>query len=423
MKDSVVQTFITNTGSYPFRVNDIRITGTDAAQFLLVSGIPPFDVPVGGSYPVEFRFQPTSTGISSAQLEIVTQSETLTRSITGEGVARTISIISNIIDFGQVKVGQQKDSLQVVAVVNTGTAPITFTGVRHFGPNDIDFQTLAGVPDTLNRGDTLRLDLRFTPSDTGRTNDQLFLDYKGAVAPAVVQLFGEGISSTPTGAASAEIAAGEVAAAPGEVVDLHIMLNHSVNITHSDTTILTATLRFNATLLDPIGNTPRGTIIGGDRVIPLEMPATVPCGNVLVTLRFRAMLGNDTATTLRLENLGAVGGTVAVRAESGRFRLLGVCYDGGVRLLNPAGLVKIVAVRPNPVTDEAEVEIATVEAGRTRVVVMDMLGRESAIVFDGELPSGHHILPLTTRQLTTGSYYMLLTTPTVRYVYRVDIVN
>jgi hypothetical protein len=75
------------------------------------------------------------------------------------------------------------------------------------------------------------------------------------------------------------------------------------------------------------------------------------------------------------------------------------------------------------VNDEAEVEIATVEAGRTRVVVMDMLGRELATVYDGELPSGQHILPFTTSQLTTGSYYMLLTTPTVRYVHRVDIVN
>jgi hypothetical protein len=94
-----------------------------------------------------------------------------------------------------------------------------------------------------------------------------------------------------------------------------------------------------------------------------------------------------------------------------------------VRLLNPAGLVKIVAVRPNPVTDKAEVEIGTAEAGRTRVVVVDMLGREAATVFDGELPSGQHILPLNTSQLTTGSYYMLLTTPTVRHVHRVDIVN
>ena len=94
-----------------------------------------------------------------------------------------------------------------------------------------------------------------------------------------------------------------------------------------------------------------------------------------------------------------------------------------LRLLNPAGMVKIVAVRPNPVTDEAEVEIETVEAGRTRVMVMDMLGREAGSVYDGELPAGRHILPLPAGRLQTGTYYLLLTTPTVRAVRRVEIVK
>jgi hypothetical protein len=311
----------------------------------------------------------------------------------------------------------------VVAVVNTGTAPIMFTGVRHFGPNDIDFQTLAGVPDTLGRGDTLWLDLRFTPSDTGRTNDQLLLDYKGAVAPAVVQLFGEGISSTPTGAASADIAASEVAAAPGDEIDIHILLKEGVNIAESGATNLTATLRFNATLLDPVGNTPRGTISGSDRIIPLELPATPPCGHLLASFRFRAMLGNDTMTTLTLENPAAVGGTVAVRAESGVFRLLGVCKDGGVRLLNPEGKVGILKMAPNPAGEWAELEIETVESGPTSVTLLDIHGQLITTLFNGDLESGRHLVSFNTRELSTGSYYVVLMTPTVRRVQRIDIVK
>jgi hypothetical protein len=85
--------------------------------------------------------------------------------------------------------------------------------------------------------------------------------------------------------------------------------------------------------------------------------------------------------------------------------------------------VKIVAVRPNPITDDAQIEIETAETGRTRISVMDMLGQEVETVYDGELSSGQRILPLNTTALTTGSYYIQMSTPTVRCTHRISIVK
>jgi hypothetical protein len=222
---------------------------------------------------------------------------------------------------------------------------------------------------------------------------------------------------------TAAIGVQEVAASAGEEIELPITLNESTNLAQSSATKLTATLRFNATLLDPIGSTPRGTIVDSERVIPLELPTIPESGNVLATLRFRAMLGNDTLTALRLENGGATGGAVAVSTASGMFHLLGVCRSGGARLFNPDGQVQILKVAPNPASGSAELEIETLESGRTRVVVMDMLGREVETVFDGEPAAGRHTLSIDMTHLSTGSYYLMMITPTVRRSCRVSVMK
>ena len=61
--------------------------------------------------------------------------------------------------------------------------------------------------------------------------------------------------------------------------------------------------------------------------------------------------------------------------------------------------------------------------GQTRIAVVDMLGREVAVVYDGALSPGKHLLPFDTRLLPAGSYYLLLTTPAMRRAQRVDIMQ
>jgi WD40 repeat protein/uncharacterized protein YegL len=194
IRDSLVSTFVRNSGTYPFRVDSIAIVGIDASQFSLVSGIPPFDVSTGAAKAVEFRFRPTGIGVKSAQLLVFTQSDTLFQTIRGEGIAPSLAVVSSLIDFGQVDVGKTKDTLRAVTIKNVGTAPLTINTTRHAGPNDVGFLTIAGGGSfTLAQGDTARLDLRFLPTDVGRTSGTLLFDYNGVGSPAIVQLFGEGV--------------------------------------------------------------------------------------------------------------------------------------------------------------------------------------------------------------------------------------
>ncbi|MBK7987102.1 MAG: choice-of-anchor D domain-containing protein [Ignavibacteria bacterium] len=192
-KDSVVINFVRNIGSWKFRVDSIYFRGADANAFRLVSGAPPYSVAANKNYYGEIRFAPKRVGIHNAEIVIITQTDTLIQQITGEGIQPQLAIAEKFIDFGKVGVGDSKDSLQCATIRNIGTVPITIIRTSYGLPNDKDFSTITGNTSfVLNPGPPQLMDLRFSPSDSGRTSGTLEFHYNGLGSPAIIQLFGEG---------------------------------------------------------------------------------------------------------------------------------------------------------------------------------------------------------------------------------------
>jgi hypothetical protein len=165
-------------------------------------------------------------------------------------------------------------------------------------------------------------------------------------------------------------------------------------------------------LLAPIEQTPVGVIDAGERVIPLSLPVIPLHDSTLMILRFRAMLGNDTVTTLRLEGLSAIGGSAGLLTVPGVFVLKGVCTDGGARLLNVEGQVALKAILPNPADGLAVIDYQVVETGKTRLVISDMLGQTVAVLLDDEVDPGSYGVTADVSALSTGLYWCTLKTPT-----------
>ena len=192
-KDSLITNFISNIGSWKFTVDSIYFQGADASSFQLVSGIPEYSIEAGHSKSAEFRFSPNRVGMHYAEIVIITQAETLRQNIQGEGVEPRLEVVSDIIDFGIVDVGDHKDTIQAITIKNIGSSDLNITNTKHNKPNDVDFSTLSGggafsmAPD-----EEKRMDLRFTPTSKGRTSGTLEFYYDGTGSPAVVQLFGQG---------------------------------------------------------------------------------------------------------------------------------------------------------------------------------------------------------------------------------------
>jgi hypothetical protein len=76
---------------------------------------------------------------------------------------------------------------------------------------------------------------------------------------------------------------------------------------------------------------------------------------------------------------------------------------------------------PNPSNGIIHIDLQTTELGRTQLGVMNLLGQKVATISDGELNPGTHSFDFNTGNLSTGSYFLLLQTPGVRKLERVDV--
>jgi hypothetical protein len=104
----------------------------------------------------------------------------------------------------------------------------------------------------------------------------------------------------------------------GDDITIPITLRGIRNLS-ANTTIYT-NLRLNATVLQPLDAASTGQVYDNQRVVRLTF---IPNGTdtVMARLRYRAVLGNDTTTVLRLEDSFATNATI--NAVSGRLTILG----------------------------------------------------------------------------------------------------
>lgn len=221
--------------------------------------------------------------------------------------------------------------------------------------------------------------------------------------------------------ANVTIAAPTVSARQGEIVDVPITIDDAAAALGVGATRIDVTLDYNATLLDPIGTTPRGTVSGGRRTIALTFPLAAAADTVLGVLRFRAALGNDSTTALDLSGAAADIPALSVAERDGTFRLLDLCREGGARLLNPDGIAALKLVARGPIGSYADAELETIESGITRLELYDISGRIVRRFLNDDLPTGRRTLRLDFTDVPQGRYFLLFSTPTVRAVTPVEV--
>ncbi|MCC7437556.1 MAG: hypothetical protein IT211_03575 [Armatimonadetes bacterium] len=223
-------------------------------------------------------------------------------------------------------------------------------------------------------------------------------------------------------AASATIGLPTVQAVAGERVKIPIEVRLQNNLARSCVAQFTATIRFNRTLLHPVGSTPVGTVNGMDRIITVKGSSKgATTGGALTELEFIATLGNATSTPLRLESLMWDRGSVATTVEDGLFQLAEICAEGGTRLIDASGSFGLKPVRPNPAAASAELEYSILEPGRTRLLLTDPLGRPALLLIDGVVNPGTYITTIDLQGLPAGLYTLTLQTLTQRAVERVVV--
>lgn len=210
---------------------------------------------------------------------------------------------------------------------------------------------------------------------------------------------------------------GEAAAEPGTELTIPVFLEEADQLLRRGPLRFRAKIRYNGTLLEARGDTPRPVWEGNDCYIEIEGIATEEDG-VLAELDFTAKLGNDISTPLIIEEFAWLDiGEREIKTvlKHGRFTLLGVCRVGDeVRLILAHGITARVSIVPNPVSDWANIEFVSDEIGRVRIALVDGLGVERMVMINEDVDAAvAYRLDVDFSLLSSGSYFVVMETPSI----------
>lgn len=396
--------FVRNEGEDAVQITSIIVT--DAA-FAVLSPAVPLVLPPDGEQPVIIRFAPAAAGNYNASVIIEAEPCALRFERELEGIRESVQLSADALDFGLIRA----ENLPVTGTTmlrNMGTTTITISSSVDIPP----FRVIGGLPVTIPPGGSAPLNVQFDdPGSDGDFSAQIPLLYDPMCEPVFVRLDGRRAT------ARIVLIADTLSAGPSETVDVALYLRNAENLQLFGATGITANLRYEKSLLVPLFDPP-GSIVGDERIIPLDLPLTTDADDVVLRLPFMVTLGTALQTPLLLTDVGAVGGDLTVEVVDGQFTLLDVCREGDPRLFDGSASIALEANRPNPFNPVTTIRFSVIEDGRTRLYVLDALGRKVATLVDGMLQPGEHSMQFDGSGLPTGVYFSVLQTPTAMRMRR-----
>jgi hypothetical protein len=409
IKDSIITNVIENIGSYPVRIDSLYFTGTDSHNFRLLSHILPLTIQPGDNISLEFGFGPSRVGLHSAEMIIVTQADTLFKKIIGTGFDRQLAVIAKIIDFGELEIGTERTFTDTALVKNISLSPITINNVIQMGPDKSQFEILNSLASfTLQPGEEKKLTLKFKPIYGGRTTGQIAFSYNGVGSPVIVGLFGTGIGG--------DLRIAHDSAYAGETRNLKLIME---KVKPEGIAALApnfeAVIRFKRTILAPLNNS--NWSMSNDSTY-LTVKGKFGNSSDIAYIPVIACLGNVEETTIDIMDFKLTddsGNKVDYdfEFESGKFTLLGICEEGGTRLLNPYSKAGITSISPNPAENLINIELSLSEFGETELSLYNILGEKVSTIFS-ERVSQKSIIEVNSdiSKIGSGQYLLILRTPT-----------
>jgi hypothetical protein len=221
--------------------------------------------------------------------------------------------------------------------------------------------------------------------------------------------------------ASAVIAVPSFAVEPGDRLTVPLSLLSSSNLDAMPLTDWSAELRFDARILMPVGTSDIGRLEGNERILSLGGPY-VSAAQTLAEVEFLALLGPVDRTALHIDMFTWTGAVVRTETRDGEVQLL-ICTEGGDRLFDASGSLRLQQNRPNPFNASTVITFETIEAGHTELVVADMLGRRVQVLQQGNLYPGVYSLHFDAAALPSGQYFCILRTPSQQRTIRMQLIR
>jgi hypothetical protein len=190
--------YLYNSGSSPLTVSALNITGTNSADFSVVSSTCSTPIPAGSYCYFYTVFTPSIVGTETASINVIDSSgNNPTVNLVGTGQAQTQILVPGVtaLTFAPVNIGTASTA-QYFYIYNYGTNTVTFDPVTPFaisGTNANDFAISQNAcASTLAAGSYCYVYFKFTPSIVDVESATVtILDSAGT---QTVSLFGTGVT-------------------------------------------------------------------------------------------------------------------------------------------------------------------------------------------------------------------------------------
>jgi len=192
-KDSTKNLVITNIGDSALVISNVLSTNS----FYTFTGGTTYTIAKNNSITIPVTFSPKASGLIEAKLLILSNdpdTDTLTVSLSGTGVALQphISISTNSLDFGSVKMAY--DSTLIFKIYNSGDTTLAVTSLTSSSTN---FTVNTSVPLTVGVNDSVTVSVTFSPDAVKSYSDSLLVVSSDASTGQLkIALLGTGMSST-----------------------------------------------------------------------------------------------------------------------------------------------------------------------------------------------------------------------------------
>jgi WD40 repeat protein len=414
-KDSTILNFIVNKTDFNYQIRNIELANTSGGDFQILSNIEtPFILDTLKPFNISILFRPTKVGLITDTIKITTPGGIYSSVLSGIGIDRSLVSYFNLIDFGQVELGDSKDTIINILVENKSLSDVKITGVKLQKPDTLHFNIISKTQkDVLRPNETMGFTIRYTPMGLEVNNGTLVIENDGLISPLKIGLLGEGIKTRMD---TATIVVGDATGKPGDIIEVPIYIKNLSKLGLRETIKgFTTNLRFNKSMLKPLDFYPEW-FDGQDRVMKITLPSKFGADSILVKLKFKVALGNDTLTPLKIEYTEPIGlAKILIFEQSGEFKLSGYCMQGTPRLFDENGRVFLNKTFPNPTNGIFTINFSLIEDGFTRLYLVDLTGRIIKELANSIMQKGEYNYQVNSADFPSGQYRLILETPTRKF--------
>lgn len=442
-KDFNIANLFENASNFDLIVKDIRIEGISKDEFEIIELKNEFrdyfqninngrinpKLKNNDSLGITLRFLPLTLGNKEIIISIDLPGIEYKINVTANSIQNNIEIKNRYFDLGNVEIGSYVNYNVEQLLKSLSSNNIKIDNSKFKLMDRDNFKLLNSSKSNLNTNDNLDVNLRFIPLENKKSYTILEINHNGNDSPSKILLSGSGKNIKID---SLSISMNKFEGEVNNIVELELLVNKiSIEELNSNINSITTKIKFNSTLLKPIGNFISDKIIGKERIIEVEVPLNNDLFKntlnenqqfTILKIPFVVGLGNDTISNITIEQTTInSSGNIAIFENNTVFLLKGYCNEGGPRLFDSEGEINLTQNYPNPANEFTNIDFSVSESGLTKLSLNDIYGNNSFTIENSYLIPGKYNRLIDTKNLPSGVYNLILNTPTVTLIKRLII--